>query len=337
MKRAHVLILIAATLVVGYAGRLMWRAHQNIVSLEVNNQPVREVVKSLEWQTWESILVHKDLNARITLHVVNQPLEGVLGLISEQCEGRWSVAYPLYTTSAKLKSVKKLAMGELDSPPPGWTNWNARPNFAAMMAARMAAVAAGTETNATPVGGGLGGPGGPGGGFGGFGGPGGFGGGGPFGGNDGPAVPTPVTVEFKGQPPLEAANTLRQFGRVKVVPEDGTARPVILKLDSVPMDTAVAQMAKWVKRKWAKFYTLETRGGFRPTQEEREQFAQMPRPDREQMRQRMENFQPSPEMQQRVTDRLISNLKNSSAEQRAQQRRDRASRGGRGGRGGGGR
>ena len=151
--------------------------------------------------------------------------------------------------------------------------------------------------------------------------------------NEGPAVATAVSLEFKGQTPVEAAAELRRFGRVKVVPEDGTFRPVQLTLKDAPMDTAVAQLAKWVNRKWAKFYALETRGGFRPTPQEREEMAQMPRPDMEQMRQRMENFQPTEEMQQRATQRMISGIKNSSAEQRAQQRRQR---GGRGGPGGGG-
>ena len=103
------------------------------------------------------------------------------------------------------------------------------------------------------------------------------------------------------------------------------------------MDAAVAQLAKWVNRKWAKIYALKTRGGFRPTAQERDQFAQLPRPDPEQMRQRMQNFEPTPEMQQRATQRMINGIKNSSAEQRAQQRRQRGGRGGPGGGGPGGR
>jgi hypothetical protein len=314
MKRSQIATLVAIGLVLAYGGRLAWRAHRNIVSLSVHNMPVREVVKKLRWQTWESIVVNNNVDGRISLEVENQPLNGVLALIAEQCESRWSVAYPLYTTKAKLQLARKVAAGEYETPPEGWTNWNARPNFAAI-AARMAAAADGSDTNAQPAAmRGLGGMGG---------GPSGM-----FGG--GSVAAKPVTTDFSGQTPVEAALALRDFGPVKVVPEDGTERKVTLSLKEAPMDKAVAQLAKWVNRKWAKFYVIEPR--FRPTQQDREQFAQMPRPDPEQMRQRMENFQPTPDMQQRATQRMLDRIKNSTPEQRAQ----RGGRGGFGGFGGGG-
>lgn len=319
MKRSQILVLVAVGLAASYTGRLAWRAHKNIVTLEVHNMKVADVVKKLRWQTWESITVHKDLTNRVTLQVEDQPLVGVLALIADQCEGRWSVAYPLYTTGAKLALAKRVATGEVESPQPGWTNWNARPNFAAI-AARMAA----GDTNGVP------GAGGPGGGFGG--GPGGM-----FGMNEGPAIPKPVTFEFAGQTPVEAAAELRKFGKVKVVPEDGTLRPVKLDLKEASMDKAVAQLAKWVGRKWAKFYAIEPRGGFRPTEADREAMAAIPRPDMEQMRQRFQNFEPTPEMQARMTQRMLDGIKNSTPEQRAQRGRRFGGGGGPGGGGGGGR
>ena len=318
MKRSQIASLVAVGLVLAYGGRLAWRAHKNIVSLNVHNMPVREVVSKLRWQTWESITVHHDIDARITLEVEDQPLNGVMALIADQCEGRWSIAYPLYTTKAKLQLAKKVAAGEFETPPAGWTNWNSRPNFAAM-AARMAAMTDGTATNVQPAG---------------FRGMGGGGPGGMFGGG-GPVTPKPVTVDFDSQTPVEAASALREFGPVKVVPEDGTERKVILSLKDAPMDSAVSKLAKWVNRKWAKFYVIEPRGGGRPTQQERDMFAQMPRPDPEQMRQRFQNFQPTPEMQQRNTQRMLDRIKNTTADQRAADRQ--RGRGGFGGGGGGGR
>lgn len=301
MKRPQLLILVAVGLLTAYAGRLAWRAHKNIVSLDVHNMAVREVIKKVGRQTWESIQVHNGIDGRITLHVEDQPLNGVLTLIADQCDGNWSIAYPIYTSKAQLSLARKVATGELESPQPGWTNWNQRPNFAAM-AARMASFANGSDTNAQPAGGR---------GMGGFGGPGGmFGGAQSF---------TPVTTNFSGVTPLEAANALRQFGRVKIVPEDGTERPVNLSINNASMDKAVAQLAKWVARRWAKFYLVEPRGGFRPSPQDREMFSQMPRPDPEQMqqmRQRMED----PNRQARMTQRMLDNIKNTTAEQRAQQR-----------------
>lgn len=303
------LTLVAFGLLTAYAGRLAWRAHMNIVSLDVHNLPVREVAKKLRWQTWENILVHNDVDARITIHVEDQPLNGVLSLIAEQCgNANWSIAYPLYTTKDKLNKARQLAVGDAQDPQPGWTNWNQRPNFAAMFA-RLA----NGDTNAQR-------------GMGGFGGPGGF-----FGGAQ---AFTPVTTNFDGQTPMEAAFALRQFGRVKVVPEDGTARPVILSMSQLVMDRAVSHFAKWESRKWAKFYLLEPRGnGFRPNPQE---MAQRPQMDPEQMQQMRQRFEEDPNRQARATQRFLDNIKNTTAEQRAEQRSRRGGPGGFGGPGGGG-
>lgn len=331
MSRRTLLITSALILVVAYAGRLAWRAHLNIVTLDVHNMPIQDVVRKIRWQTWESITAHKDLTNRISLSVEDQPLEGVLGLIAEQANGRFTVAYPLYTTRAKLALAKRVASGEVPQPQPGWTNWNARPNFAAM-AARMAANDAGAGgAPADPAGGAAAGaqPGGFGGGFGG-------GRGGGFGMmNDTPTTAAKVTLDIKGETPVDAASEFRRFGRVKVVPEDGTFRTVQLSIKDAPMDAAVDQLAKWVNRKWAKIYALEARGGFQPPPQGGDEVTRV-RPDFEQMRQRMENFQPTPEMQERATQRMLNGIKNSSAEQRAMQRRQRGGRGGPGGGGGGG-
>lgn len=336
MSRRTLLITSALILVVAYTGRLAWRAHLNIVTLDVHNMPVQDVVRKIRWQTWESITVHKDLTNRVTLSVEDQPLEGVLALVAEQVSGRFSVAYPLYTTRAKLALAKRVASGEVPPPQLGWTNWNARPNFAAM-AARMAAGEAGAGgAPADPAGGAAAGAQPGGGGF-----AGGFGGGrgGGFGMmNDTPTTAAKVTLDIKGETPAEAASEFRRFGRVKVVPEDGTFRTVQLSIQDAPMDAAVDQLAKWVNRKWAKIYALEARGGFQPPPQNGEEVTRA-RPDFEQMRQRMVNFQPTPEMQERATQRMLSGIKNSSAEQRAMQRRQRGGRGGGGpggGRGGGG-
>ena len=321
MKRVPLLLALAAALLAAAFTRAAWRAHQNLVTLEVHNQPLRDVVKKLRWQTWETITVHKDLEARITLHVVDQPLNGVLGLIADQCEGRWSTAYPLYTTREKLKAVERLARGEVEAPLLGWTNWNTRPNFGAMaqMAQRLISGDTSVGTNLMAAAGAAG-----------FGGPGGMG-------NDGPVIPLPVSLETSAQPVLETTASLRQFGRVKVVPEDGTDRNVTLTLKDVPMDAAVAALAKWEGRRWARFYALEPRRGGRPTAQDREQMAQIPRPDPEAMRALRQAFQPGEDMQARMTQRVLDNIKNTTAEQRAQRARDRAQRGGRGGFGGTGR
>jgi len=313
MKQRTILILVAVGLAAAYAGRLAWRAHKDLVSLAAHDISLRDVIKKLRWQTWESIEVSKEVDGRINLVVTDQPLPVVLDLIAEQVGSRWSVAYPLYTTKAKLQLARKVAEGTAAQPQPGWTNWNARPNFAAM-AARMQAMASGEggATNAEAPGMGMfGGPGGP-------------------GGMDGATETRPVTVEWQNTPPLEAAQTLRQFGRVKVVPEDGTTLRVNLSLKEAPMDTAVAKLAKASNRKWAKFYALEPqRRPGRPSEEERAQFARQ-MPDRDQMRARFEQMAQDPGFQERMEQRQVRNLLNSTPAQRAE-RDQRRGRGGRGG------
>lgn len=307
MNRRALLVTVALTLVAAYAGRLAWRAHKDIVSLEAHDLALRDVIKKLKWQTWESIEVNKEVDGRVSLTVVDQPLTVVLDLIAEQVGSRWSVAYPLYSTKPKLAMAVKVANGSLPSPQPGWTNWNARPNFAAMAARMMAATnSEGVPTNLPgmgPFGGGFGGP----------------------GGMDGATETKPVTVEWKATPPIEAAQALRQFGRVKVVPEDGTQLKVNLTLKEVPMDTAVAKLAKAANRKWAKFYALEPqRRQGRPTEEERPQMAQMP-----EMRQRFEQMAQDPAFQDRMDQRQTKALLNSTPSQRAE--RDQRRLRGRGG------
>lgn len=321
MKRSLTLTLIAVALALVYGGRLAWRAHQDLVSLEANDITVVDVVKKLRWQTWEDIELGKDVNpqARVTFRVKDQPLEAVLELVSEQVGSRWVAAYPLYTTQAKLAVARKLALGTLQAPQFGWTNWNARPNFGAL-----AAMWSGGATNApTPSEGGGTPP---------AGGPGLMGG---FGGPDGGGPVQPVTVEWKDTPPLVAAASLRRFGQVKVVPEDGTLIKVNLQLKEVPMDKAVAQLAKKVNRKWAKFYLIGEARGPRP--EPREQTQQRPDFNPEQMRERFQQIAASPEFQQRMEQRENRGLLNSTPDQRAERDRRRARGPGRGGGGGPGR
>jgi hypothetical protein len=58
-------VLLAAA--IGYASWFAWRAHRNLVTLDVRNMEVRQVVKKISWQTWEDIFVHKDVQGNVTL------------------------------------------------------------------------------------------------------------------------------------------------------------------------------------------------------------------------------------------------------------------------------
>jgi hypothetical protein len=131
-----------------------------------------------------------------------------------------------------------------------------------------------------------------------------------------PAANSLVTLDWHDRSPLEAAADLRRFGPVKVVPEDGTITHVFMSLKDATMDTAVAKLALMVNRNWAKFYVIDGRRMARPTQEEREQLAALPQPSQEERRQRFEQMASDPVFQQRMENRMLNGLKNSTPEQR---------------------
>ena len=101
-------------------------AGSDLVTLDVRNMEVREVVKKMEHQTRRSISVNKEVEGKITLTVHKVPLEAVLNIIDDQVSSRWSTLYPLYTTGATLDTLKKALRGELEQPVLGWTNLSSR-------------------------------------------------------------------------------------------------------------------------------------------------------------------------------------------------------------------
>src|SRR3954452_25431150 len=98
--------ILITVLVVGiplaYAIWAAVRAHSNLVTLNVRNMEVRQVVKKIEWQTWERIFVDKNVQGKVTLNVRKVPLDEVLRIVSDQTFSRWSVIYPLYSSGNSL-------------------------------------------------------------------------------------------------------------------------------------------------------------------------------------------------------------------------------------------
>ena len=227
-RRSQLLWALLILAVLGYAARFAWNAHKNLVTFDVRDMEVRKLVKKMEWQTWEDIHVHQEVQGKITLKVVNMPLEEALRIVSAQAQSRSVLFYALYSDGASLKRLEQSLRGEVDPATHGWTNLATR----------------------------------GGGGFGGFGGP-----GGAFGFNI-PGAPAQVggdglvslnlaakTVDF-------AALAFTRFAQTRVVPEDGVKETVTLTLDKVPVDKAVAKLAKAAKRKWVAVYALQAGFGF---------------------------------------------------------------------------
>jgi hypothetical protein len=108
--------------VLGYGARFAWRAHRNLVTLDVRDMDVRKVVGKMEWQTWEDIHVQKEVQGKITLKVINTPLEEVLRIVGSQSQSRPALFYALYSGGPSLARLEQSLRGEVDPATHGWTN-----------------------------------------------------------------------------------------------------------------------------------------------------------------------------------------------------------------------
>ncbi len=120
---------LAVVMALLYVGWVAYRAHSNLVTLNVRNMDVRQVVKKIEWQTWENIFVHKDVQGQVTLAVHQAPIEKVLQIIADQTSSRSSVIYPLYSSGKSYVTLKKALRGEINPAENGWTNLQSRASF----------------------------------------------------------------------------------------------------------------------------------------------------------------------------------------------------------------
>ena len=221
-KRIGMVALLGG-LPVAYCAWLVYLAYFDLVTLNVRNADVREVVKKIERQTWENISVDRAIQGKVTLKVRRAPLNEVLGMIAAQTGSRPSSLYPLYSSKSSLNTLLEALRGEVDPATHGWTNLQSR---------------------------GLGGPG--------FGGPG-FGGpmmmGAPM--QSPPSTPPRLSLNIIGKELAFATLAFNRFAQVRVVPEDGTTATVTLSLEKATARSAVAKLAKAAQRKWTKLYALQ--------------------------------------------------------------------------------
>jgi len=96
MKPSRTILVASVTAAVLWGGYRAYRAHENLVTLNVRNMELRRVVSKLEWQTWERIVVSKNVGGNVTLNVHNVPLDDVLNIVGLQTDSRWARLYPIY-------------------------------------------------------------------------------------------------------------------------------------------------------------------------------------------------------------------------------------------------
>ncbi len=239
-RRIYIWGSLFALIVLGWLGYKAWGAHQNLVTLNVRDADIRDVLRKCEWQTWETIVVHKAVKGKVTLNVRKVPLEEVLGIIAEQTETRITAVYPIFSKKNSVVNLRKLARGDIYRDTAGWTNFS--------------------MIGGDGGGGGRGGPGGGrGGGPGGFGG--GFGGGG-FGGGSIMAQNSPISLSLGSKDLNFASLALARRSNAQVVPEDGATGFVTVNLKQVPFRDAVAKVANEVHRKSDVFYSVQAQPEF---------------------------------------------------------------------------
>ena len=122
MKKKILRISIVLVVAAGaYVAWLAWCAHQNLVTLDVRNADVREVVRKIERQVWDTILMDSNVQGKVTVKVKRAQLETVLNIVTDQISARWSSLYPLYSSGQSFVSFKKAVRGEIDPAVNGWT------------------------------------------------------------------------------------------------------------------------------------------------------------------------------------------------------------------------
>jgi len=123
MKTKYFLLGISTLLFMGslWFGHAVWRAHRQLVTLDLHNALLGEVLRKIESQTWQKIRAEKGLDARITLHVKNKPLSYVLDRLAEQTGARWSTLYAVFSSSHALKALDSTLQSDGKLEPAGWT------------------------------------------------------------------------------------------------------------------------------------------------------------------------------------------------------------------------
>jgi len=123
MKTKYLLLGVGALLAAGtiLGGRAVWKIRHQLVTLDVRNMPLAEVLRKVERQTWKKIRAEQNLDARITLRVKNKPLSYVLDRLGEQAGARWSTLYAVYNSPAAVRSLDASLRGDSKVETAGWT------------------------------------------------------------------------------------------------------------------------------------------------------------------------------------------------------------------------
>jgi len=124
MNRRILFISVTVLAVAGaaWAGRAIYRAKKNIVSIDVYNAPLADVIKKLERQTWETILARGDIQTKVTLKVKNVPLDEALDQLGRQAGVNWSKWHAVHDSRRALDKLETALRNRGKLEDVGWTN-----------------------------------------------------------------------------------------------------------------------------------------------------------------------------------------------------------------------
>jgi hypothetical protein len=105
-----------------WAGHLTWRARHDVVSLDVSNASLDQVINSLQRQTRETIVADTNLHAKISLHLRNVSLSEALNRVAAQAGALVGAFHAVYHTDRSLAALKTALRHGQAVETAGWTN-----------------------------------------------------------------------------------------------------------------------------------------------------------------------------------------------------------------------
>jgi hypothetical protein len=122
--RTKTIVVASAILAIAaigtWAGRSVWARQHGLVTLNVRNAPLKEVIQKLEKQTGQKIALDRKLDGLVTLDMTRKPLASVLDRIAGQCSASWRTVHAVYESRSALPELESVLYGDRKLDEAGW-------------------------------------------------------------------------------------------------------------------------------------------------------------------------------------------------------------------------